>query len=119
MGKTNVHFKTYQQSQAMAFPPTLEELIDKDHPVRIVSKIIDELDLEPLLNKYKGGGTSSFHPRMMLKVIVYSYLNNVYSSRKMESAVKENIHFMWLSGMNKPDHNTLNRFRSDRLKGVD
>lgn len=118
MGKTNVHFKTYQQGQAMAFPPTLEELIDKDHPVRIVSKIIDELDLDPLLKKYKGGGTSSFHPRMMLKVVVYSYLNNVYSSRKMESAVKENIHFMWLSGMNKPDHNTLNRFRSDRLKGV-
>lgn len=118
MGKSNVHFKTYQQGQVLAFPPTLEELIDKDHPVRIVSKIIDELDLEPLLKKYKGGGTSSFHPRMMLKVIVYSYLNNVYSSRKMESAIKENIHFMWLSGMSKPDHNTLNRFRSDRLKGV-
>lgn len=118
MGKSNVHFKSYQQSQLLAFPPTLEELIDKDHPVRVVSKIIDELDLDPLLKKYKGGGTSSFHPRMMLKVVVYSYLNNVYSSRKMESAVKENIHFMWLSGMSKPDHNTLNRFRSERLKGV-
>lgn len=118
MGKSNIHFKTYQQSQVMAFPPTLDELIDKEHPVRVVSQIIDELDLEPLLKKYKGGGTSSFHPRMMLKVIVYSYLSNVYSSRKMESAIKENIHFMWLSGMSKPDHNTLNRFRSERLKGV-
>ncbi|MEN9639799.1 MAG: hypothetical protein RLZZ262_1668 [Bacteroidota bacterium] len=118
MGKNNIHFKAYEQGQTMAFPPTLEELIDKAHPVRVVSKIIDELDLEPLMRKYKGGGTSSFHPRMMLKIIVYSYLNNVYSSRKMESAVKENIHFMWLSGMSRPDHNTLNRFRSDRLKGV-
>jgi transposase len=118
MGKRNIHFKTYQQGQMMVFPPTLDEMIDMDHPVRIVSRIIDELDLEPLLDKYKGGGTSSFHPRMMLKVIVYCYLNNVYSSRKMESAIKENIHLMWLSGMSKPDHNTLNRFRSDRLKGV-
>jgi transposase len=118
MANGKIHFKTYQQGQVMAFPPTLEELIDKDHPVRVVSKIIDELDLEPLLKNYKGGGTSSFHPRMMLKIVVFSYLNNVYSSRKMEAAVKENIHFMWLSGMSKPDHNTLNRFRSDRLKGV-
>ena len=55
---------------------------------------------------------------MLLKVLAYSYLNNLYSSRKMEAALKENIQFMWLSGMNKPDHNTLNRFRSQRLKDV-
>jgi hypothetical protein len=55
---------------------------------------------------------------MLLKVLVYGYLNNTYSSRKLEAALKENIHFMWLSGMNKPDHNTINRFRSDRLKDV-
>jgi len=59
-----------------------------------------------------------YHPRMLLKVLVYGYLSNVYSSRKMEAALKENIHFMWLSGMNKPDHNTLARFRSERLKDV-
>ena len=55
---------------------------------------------------------------MLLKVLVYGYLNNTYSSRRMESALKENIHFMWLAGMNKPDHNTINRFRSERLKDV-
>jgi transposase len=118
MKKQNVHFKNYSQGQLMALPPSLEELIDKDHPVRVVSNIIDSIDLDPLLAKYKGGGTSSFHPRMMLKVVVYSYLCNVYSSRKMEAALKENIHFMWLSGMSKPDHNTLNRFRGERLKDV-
>lgn len=55
---------------------------------------------------------------MLLKVLVYSYINNTYSSRKIEAALKENIHYMWLSGMNTPDHNTINRFRSDRLKDV-
>jgi len=99
-------------------PPSLEELIDKNHPVRIVNQVIDKIDIDPLLKKFKGRGTSSYHPRMLLKVLVYGYLNNTYSSRKMESALKENIQFMWLAGMNKPDHNTINRFRSDRLKDV-
>lgn len=102
----------------MMLPPSLEELIDKNHPVRVVNQIIDRIDIDPLLKKFKGGGTSSYHPRMLLKVLVYAYVNNTYSSRRMEWALKENIHFMWLSGMNKPDHNTINRFRSERLKDV-
>jgi transposase len=102
----------------MMLPPSLEELIDKNHPVRIVNQVIDRIDIDALLKKFKGGGTSSYHPRMLLKVLVYAYVNNTYSSRRMESALKENIHFMWLAGMNKPDHNTINRFRSDRLKDV-
>ncbi len=53
---------------------------------------------------------------MLLKVLVYAYINNIYSSRKIEEAVSQHIHFMWLSGMNTPDHNTINRFRSQRLQ---
>lgn len=111
-------FKPYQQNQLMALPPTFDDLISKDHPVRVVNQIIDKINLDPLLRKYKGGGCSSYHPRMMLKVLVYGYLNNIYSSRKLEAATCENIYFMWLSAMEQPDHNTINRFRSDRLKGV-
>jgi transposase len=84
----------------------------------VVNKVIDSINADPLLKQYKGGGTSSYHPRMLLKILIYSYLQNIYSSRKMELAVKENIHFMWLSGMSFPDHNTINRFRSERLKDV-
>lgn len=113
-----VIFKSYDPNQQYLLPPSLAELIEKNHPVRIVNSIIEKIDLKPLLQKYKGGGTSSFHPKMLLKVLVYAYLNNIYSSRKMEQSLKENIHFMWLSGMNKPDHNTINRFRSERLKEV-
>jgi transposase len=116
--KTKVVFKNYTPNQVMMLPPSLEELIDKNHPVRVVNQIIDLIDIDPLLKKFKGGGTSSYHPRMLLKVLVYAYVNNTYSSRRMEYALKENIHFMWLAGMNKPDHNTINRFRSDRLKDV-
>ena len=111
-------FKSYNQKQLMLLPPSLDEMIEPGHPVRIVDEIIDNVDDTSLLKQYKGGGCSSYHPRMLLKVMIYSYLRNIYSSRKMESALKENIHFMWLSGMSQPDHNTLNRFRSEKLKAV-
>jgi transposase len=111
-------FKAYSQQQAFLLPPNLEELIAANHPVRVVNGIVNTIDLRLLVDEYKGGGTSSYHPSMLLKVMVYSYLVNIYSSRKMEAAIRENIHLMWLSGMQKPDHHTLNRFRSERLKGV-
>lgn len=114
----SVAFKAYHQQQGMLLPPSLDELIGSDHPVRIVNQVLDKIDIDPLLKKYRGGGASSFHPRMLLKVLVYAYINNTYSSRKIEAALKENIHYMWLSGMSTPDHNTINRFRSDRLKEV-
>ncbi|MFS8082269.1 MAG: IS1182 family transposase [Ginsengibacter sp.] len=114
----SVAFKAYDQNQISLLPPSLDELISGNHPVRVVSQVIDKLDIDPILKKYHGGGCSSFHPRMLLKVLVYAYINNTYSSRKIEAALKENIHYMWISGMNTPDHNTINRFRSERLKDV-
>lgn len=114
----SVAFKAYQQNQLMLLPPTLDEMISPSHPVRVVNQVLDKIDIDPLIKKYKGGGTSSFHPRMLLKVLVYAYINNTYSSRKIEAALKENIHYMWLSGRNTPDHNTINRFRSERLREV-
>jgi len=111
-------FKSYNQRQMMLLPPSLDEIIEENHPVLIVDQVIDNVDDGVLVKQYKGGGTSSYHPRMLQKVMVYSYLCNIYSSRRMESALKENIHFMWLSGMSRPDHNTLNRFRSEKLKDV-
>ncbi len=111
-------FKDYDPDQILLLPPSLKELIPENHPVLVVNQVIDNVEIDSLVDTYKGGGTSSYHPRMLLKVLIYSYLSNIYSSRKIECALKENIYFMWLSGMNRPDHNTINRFRSDRLKDV-
>jgi transposase len=113
-----VVFKDYNPNQMMLLPPNLLELIPERHPVRVVDQVIEQINIQPILDKYPGGGTSSYHPKMLLKILVYGYLSNIYSSRKLESAVQENIHFMWLAGMSRPDHNTINRFRSDRLKDV-
>ena len=111
-------FKSYDPDQMSLLPPSLEELIPANHVVRVVREVIDQINIDSILKKYKGGGASSFHPKMMLKVIVFSYLSNIYSSRKIEQALAGNIYFMWLSGMQRPDHNTINRFRNDKLKGV-
>ena len=117
--RTNkVVFKTYTPNQMMLLPPSFDEKIPLEHPVRVVNRVIEQINIVPLEKKYEGGGTSSYHPKMLLKVMVYAYLTNIYSSRKIEEALQQNIYFMWLSGMNEPDHNTINRFRGDRLKDV-
>ena len=111
-------FKSYQQNQLELFPRSYDSMISPSHPVRLVNMVVDKLDLDPILSRYSGGGAPSYHPRMMLKVLVYGYMRNIYSSRKLEEALKENIHFIWLSGGNQPDHNSINRFRTARLSEV-
>ena len=108
-------YKSYNQNDSLLFPVSLGELIPENHPVSTVSAIIDRLDISGIESTYKGGGTSSFHPRMLLKVIVYSYMCNVYSGRRMERLLHENVNYMWLSRMSRPDFRTINRFRSERL----
>jgi len=109
-------FKSYSQGQVSLFPASLDEKIPLNSPVRTINQIVDNLDITKVFDTYKGGGTTAYHPRMMLKVILFSYLNNIYSSRKIEQALTDRISFMWLSGNQTPDHNTINRFRSSHLK---
>lgn len=109
--------KPENQKQSLLFPPSLDELIPETHVVRVVNDVIDRLDTSCLKDSYKGGGNSCYSPKMMLKLLVYSYLNNVYSSRKIEQQIRENINYMWLSGMSRPDFRTINYFRGKRLKG--
>ena len=111
-------FKPYNQQQILALPPTLEELIPQGHPARIVNEVINRLNIEPLLEAYHIRGSSSYHPQMLLKVVVYGYVTNTYSSRKLAAACKESVYLMWLSSMSYPDHNTINRFRGVRLKNA-
>src|SRR5476651_502923 len=95
-----VVFKPYDPSQRMLLPPSLDELIPEVHPVRVVNEVIEKIDLGVLSEQYKGGGTSSYHPKMLLKILVYGYLSNIYSSRKLEAAVQESLYMMWLSDRN-------------------
>ena len=111
-------FKPYTQAQLSLIPPSWEELIPAEHVVRVVNRAIDGIDLEPLMKQYQGGGTSSYHPRMMLKILVYAYTQRIYSSRQIAKALRENVNFIWLSGGNRPDFRTINGFRGERMRGV-
>jgi transposase len=104
-------FKPYTMAQPSLIPPSWDELIPAEHVVRVVNRAIERIDLEPLLKKYKGGGASSYHPGMMLKVLVYAYTQKIYSSRQIAKALRENVNFMWMSGGNRPDFRTINGFR--------
>ncbi len=102
----------------LSLPMDIGGLIPEKHLVRVINGAIERMDIEPLLRKYKGGGTSSYHPKMMLKVLVYAYTQRIYSSRRIAKALRENIQFMWLSGNNQPDFRTINRFRGSVMKDV-
>lgn len=108
--------KSDNRKQNLLLPPSLEELVPENHLVRVVDAIIDRLDISDILSTYRGGGNSAFNPKMMLKVLVFAYLSNVYSSRRIEELLKRDIYFMWLSGMKRPDFRTINYYRGKRLK---
>lgn len=112
-----ITFKHYNQEQ-LTIPMYLGDLIEENHLVRVVNSAVERMNLKPLLERYEGGGTSCYHPRMMLKVLVYAYSQKLYSSRRIAKALRENIYFMWLSGNNRPDFRTVNHFRSTVMKGI-
>ena len=80
--------------------------------MRIINSIVDSLDLSSFYGLYSEVGRSAYHPRMMLKVVLYAYMNNTYSCRKMESLLLRDIHYIWLAGYEKTDFITINRFRN-------
>ena len=115
---TQAKFKTYTRDQLQLIPQSWEEKIKEGHPVRIVDQVVDKLNLTRLFSSYKGGGTTSHNPKMLLKAIIYAYIRNLYSSRKIEDAIKSDINFIWLCGNCEPDHNTINRFRTEKAAAV-
>lgn len=109
---TKLHFRDYNPKQMILFPQRLDKDIAENDPVRVVDTVIDSLRLDNFKKLYKERGRSPYHPKMMLKVIIYGYMNNLYSCRKIETALKRDIHFIWLAGYEQPDFNTINRFRN-------
>ncbi len=116
-----VHFKSDISKQTLLFPSRLDQDIAPDAPVRVIDQVLDQIDITPIINLYHPKGCNAFHPRMMLKVVIYAYMNNVYSCRRIEELLKRDIHFIWLAGYSQPDFITINRFRNrvkDEISGV-
>jgi transposase len=113
-----LHFRPYIPNQTLLFPGRIDEDIAANDPVRVVSALVDSLDLSGIKALYKEYGRSPYHPQMMLKVILYAYMNNIYSCRKIEKLLLRDIHYIWLAGYEKPDFITINRFRNRVKKEI-
>jgi transposase len=109
------------RAQSTLFPESLEDWISEDNPVRVIDVFVDELDLAEL--GFSGvepeaTGRPSYHPSVLLKLYIYSYLNRVQSSRRLEREALRNVEVMWLTGRLAPDHKTIADFRKDNGRAI-
>ena len=86
-------FRAYDQRQGLLLPPSLDDFLDESHPSHVINDIVDRLDLSALVSRYGDMGQPAYHPRMMLKVILYGFTVGVFSSRKLTRACEENLAF--------------------------
>lgn len=112
MSTANLHTKSYSNNGRLFFLLNPNEDIAENDPVRVVDAVVESLDLREFKKLYRERGRYPYHPKMMLKIILYAYMNNIYSCRKIEKAVKRDIHYIWLAAQERPDFVTINRFRN-------
>lgn len=108
-------YRIGERRQALMFPPSLEDYVPMDDPVRAYDAFVERVDLETLGIHLDPDhvGPPEYDPKAMLKLLVYGYSYGIRSSRKLERAISHNVSFMWLMGGLKPDHKTIARFRRD------
>lgn len=115
---TNIK-ELYDNVHQLVLPIETEFIIPEDDSVRLLSQVMEELDYTNLYKAYSTKGRNpAIQPKTLFKVLIYGYMNNIYSSRKLEEACKFNTKFLWLlQGQSAPDNATIARFRSKRLEG--
>ena len=116
-------WRALQREQGWLMPPTLEELLTEDHPARVAAAFVDSLtraEWSELGIDLRGRrmGARAYHPRALLGVWLYGFMNGVRSTRKLEAACREQLPYLWLAGGQRPDHNTLWRFWQQHRLGL-
>ncbi len=109
-------FRPYDQDTLLLLPPSLHDWVDPDGLAAFLSDLVDELDLRVFLAAHdEPRGMPPYHPRMMLKVLLYGYASGVMSSRRIEARLASDVNFMFLAGLARPDHKTIAEFRRRHL----
>jgi len=108
------------RQQSTLFPERIDDYIGEDSPVRVIDYFIDKLDISGLGFKAEPASTGrpGYHPRTLLKIYVYGYLNQVHSSRRLEREAQRNVELMWLTGRLTPDFKTIADFRKDNGEAI-
>ena len=107
-------FRPYQPDQLLLLPPSIQEWLPEHHLARFVSEVVDELDLSAIEERYtEERGYPPYHPRMMVKVLVYGYCTGTYASRRLAAKLIEDVAYRYLAAGNQPDFRTISDFRKE------
>ena len=115
------NFRPVDRETGFLLPPSAEEWLPERHLARFVVEVIEQLDLSAFVKAYRGSGSASYHPSMLLGLLVYGYATGVFSSRKLERATYDSVAFRFIAANDHPDHDTIAAFRRrflDRIEGL-
>src|SRR3981189_554356 len=113
------HFRAIDRETGFLLPPSIDEWLPEKHLARFVVEVIDVLDLSAMVHSYRGFGSASYHPALLLGLLVYGYATGVFSSRKLERATYDSVAFRFIAANDHPDHDTIATFRRRFLKEIE
>src|SRR5882762_8543896 len=113
------NFRTIDRETAYLLPPSVDEWLPERHLARFIVEVIDRLDLSAMSRSYRGSGEASYHPELLLGLIVYGYATGVFSSRKLERATYDSVAFRFIAANDHPDHDTIAAFRRRFLPQIE
>ena len=113
------NFRQIDRDTGFLLPPSVDEWLPERHLARFVVEVIDGLDLSAMSKSYRGTGSASYHPALLLGILVYGYATGVFSSRKLERATYDSVAFRFIAANDHPDHDTIATFRRRFLKEIE
>ena len=113
------NFRTIDRETGFLLPPSVDEWLPEKHLARFVVEVVEGLDLRAMSGTYRGSGSASYHPRMLLGLLVYGYATGVFSSRKLERATYDSVAFRFIAANDHPDHDTIATFRRRFLAEIE
>ncbi len=113
------NFRTIDRETGFLLPPSVDEWLPEKHLARFVVEVVEGLDLRAMSGSYRGSGSASYHPRMLLGLLVYGYATGVFSSRKLERATYDSVAFRFIAANDHPDHDTIATFRRRFLQEIE
>src|SRR4249919_1227454 len=113
------NFRTIDRETGFLLPPSVDEWLPEKHLARFVVEVIDGMDLRAMSGSYRGSGSASYHPSMLVGILVYGYATGIFSSRKLERATYDSVAFRFVAANDHPDHDTIATFRRRFLKPIE
>src|SRR5271163_4024628 len=113
------NFRLIDRDTGFLLPPLVDDWLPERHLARFVVEVVEGLDVRAMTGSYRGSGEASYHPRLLLGLIIYGYATGVFSSRNLERATHDSVAFRFIAANEHPDHDTIARFRRRFLKRIE